>query len=122
MTQNEMVYEYMLKHGAINHGLAESELGITRLAARITDLRAGDWPGRECVEIEDRYISVRNRRNQVCRVKAYWLVDAAPVHKATRQLGLLTDTKCGSLVGGGYAWMDEKVTCPNCLAAEMRCA
>ena len=40
MTQNEMVLQYIERHGSIDPLRALNELGVMRLAARIANLRA----------------------------------------------------------------------------------
>lgn len=39
MTQNERVIEYVKAHGSITQGEATKYLGVSRLAARIADLK-----------------------------------------------------------------------------------
>ena len=39
MTQNERVHEYMKKHGSSTTKDAYEQLGVTRLSARIFDLK-----------------------------------------------------------------------------------
>lgn len=39
MNQNDMVIEYMKMHGSITSKEASDNLGITRLAARISDIK-----------------------------------------------------------------------------------
>ena len=56
MTQEQMVKEYMQEHGSITTLEAYTELGITRLAARISDLsRNGEKIAREKVSVKNRY-------------------------------------------------------------------
>ena len=56
-TQNEMVLEFIQKAGSITAKEAFTELGITRLSARIFDLRkmgGEDSPGAEVLHREGR--------------------------------------------------------------------
>ena len=39
MTQNELILEYLMKHGSITQAEAASRLGCFRLSARIYDLK-----------------------------------------------------------------------------------
>ena len=56
MTQNERVLDYMEKHGGITQLEAIEELGVMRLASRISDLRsAGVGIKKETVNGKNRY-------------------------------------------------------------------
>lgn len=56
MTQCELVLEYMRKHGSITSRQAVNELGVHRLAARISDLRRrGYFIRRIMVTAKNRY-------------------------------------------------------------------
>jgi len=65
MTQNEQVLK-RLKKGPLTPLQALQELGCTRLAARVYDLR------RDGVEVQDRWLEVPTRHG-VVRVKQYRL-------------------------------------------------
>ena len=65
MRQTDMVMEYMAEHDGITSLEAVRDLGVTRLAARIADLRAAG------VEIETERVSVPNRRGERCSVVKY---------------------------------------------------
>lgn len=64
-TQCQRVIDYMTAHGSITQADAWTELGVMRLAARISDLRRQGVP--ICGEIH----SVKNRYGETCRVKRY---------------------------------------------------
>jgi hypothetical protein len=65
MTQNEEVLEYLKKHKAITQLEALRELGIMRLASRISDLRKEGEP------ISKRMIEVRARNGRKAYVAEY---------------------------------------------------
>lgn len=44
MTQNDRVLKYLDNHGYITTMVAFRELGITRLASRVNDLKKMGWP------------------------------------------------------------------------------
>lgn len=64
-TQAARILDYIEKHGSITQFEAISELGVLRLASRISELRMKGYP------IESKFISVRNRYGEECRVKRY---------------------------------------------------
>ena len=66
-TQEVRVLEYMEKHGGITQLQALNELGVLRLASRISSLRKKGY------HIESKFVSVRNRYGEECRVKQYSL-------------------------------------------------
>jgi hypothetical protein len=65
LTQNERVLAYMREHGSITHFQAAQSLGVQRLASRISDLR------RMGIDIVSKWVVVKNRFGEDCRVKAY---------------------------------------------------
>lgn len=67
MTQNDRVYEYLSEHGTITSLEAITELGVTRLASRINDLK------RMGHDITGQMITVKNRFGESVRVKEYKL-------------------------------------------------
>lgn len=67
MTQNERILAYMEKFVTINPKQAMNDLGIFRLASRITDLRRKGYP------IISEWEEVKNRYGEKCRVKRYRL-------------------------------------------------
>lgn len=67
LTQNQRIIDYMHEHGAITQLEAMNELGIMRLASRISDLRKKGY------EITSKMVKVKNRYGETCRVKRYSL-------------------------------------------------
>lgn len=65
LTQNQRIIDHMHEHGTITQLEALQELGIMRLASRISDLR------RKGYHIESEMVSVENRYGEKCRVKIY---------------------------------------------------
>lgn len=65
LTQNQRILDYVSEHGAITQLEALQELGIMRLASRISDLR------RKGYQIESQMVKVENRYGETCRVKRY---------------------------------------------------
>ena len=66
-TQNQRIINYLDSHGSITQLEALSELGIMRLASRISDLR------RKGYHIDSKMDIVTNRYGEKCRVKRYSL-------------------------------------------------
>ena len=66
-TQEQRVLDYMYEHGSITQFEAIGELGVMRLASRISDLRKKGW------DIESKMVAVKNRFGETCRVKRYTL-------------------------------------------------
>lgn len=66
-SQKEAVFRYMLEHGSITPMDAVRDLGCMRLAARIAELEALDFP------IRHETVEVRNRFGAKCRVTSYSL-------------------------------------------------
>ena len=64
-TQNQRVLEYMEKHGGITQLEALTEIGVMRLASRISDLKRRGYP------ITSRMQAVKNRYGETCHVKRY---------------------------------------------------
>ncbi|MBO5970952.1 MAG: helix-turn-helix domain-containing protein [Clostridia bacterium] len=67
VTQNDRVLAYLTRHGSITPLEAIDKLGVTRLGARVYDLKKRGH------RIDSEMISVANRFGEVCRVKAYSL-------------------------------------------------
>lgn len=65
LTQNQRIIDYIDSHGSITQLEALSELGIMRLASRISDLRKRGYM------IESKMDVVLNRYGEKCRVKRY---------------------------------------------------
>lgn len=66
-TQSQRVLDYMDAYGSINPYEALRDLGVMRLASRISELK------RKGYEIESGMESTRNRWGEVCHVKRYSL-------------------------------------------------
>lgn len=66
-TQAQRILEYIKEHGSITQFEAFTELGIMRLASRISELR------RTGVQINSQTEKVKNRFGETCRVKRYRL-------------------------------------------------
>lgn len=64
-TQNERILQYMKDFGSITQLDALRDLGVMRLASRISDLRRLGYP------IESRAEAVNNRYGEKCRIKRY---------------------------------------------------
>ena len=64
-TQNERIIEYMRETGSITQLEALKELGVMRLASRISDLR------RRGYNIVSNYETVKNRFGEPCPIKRY---------------------------------------------------
>lgn len=64
-TQSERIIDYMYKHGGITQFDALNELGVMRLASRISELRRNGY------EIGSKMVKVKNRYGETCRVKQY---------------------------------------------------
>lgn len=71
MTQNQRVIEYLEQFGSITQLEALRDLGIMRLASRISDLK------RQGYTIESATEAVENRWEEKCHVKRYRLVKGA---------------------------------------------
>ena len=70
-TQSERIMRYMQEHGSVTQLEALNELGVLRLASRISELRRDGYP------IESQMVSVENRYGEKCRVKRYSLRSGA---------------------------------------------
>lgn len=65
--QVERIIEYMRLFGSITQFEAIRDLGVMRLASRISELRKMGYP------IEDAMIPVKNRFGETCHIKQYRL-------------------------------------------------
>lgn len=70
LTQREMVFNYMKKHGSITQIDATRDLGCTRLGARIWDLVHLDG-----VRIEREMVPCINRFGKLTFFAKYWLAE-----------------------------------------------
>lgn len=64
-TQNQRVLDYMEETGGITQLEALNELGVMRLASRISDLRKRGY------NITSEMMTVKNRFGETCRIKRY---------------------------------------------------
>ena len=65
--QNDRIIDYMERFGSITQIEALRDLGVLRLASRISDLRSLGVP------IESEMVEVKNRYGEKCHVKRYRL-------------------------------------------------
>lgn len=68
MTQNEMILEYLNEFGSITTYESYAELFITRLSARIWDLKH-----KYGCEFDEEWITKKNRYGKTCSFKKYIL-------------------------------------------------
>jgi hypothetical protein len=66
-TQNERIIDYMRQFGGITQLEALRDLGVMRLASRISDLRRLGW------DIIADTVEIENRFGETCRIKRYSL-------------------------------------------------
>lgn len=66
-TQCERIRKYLKDFGTITQLQALSDLGIMRLASRISEMR------KDGEAIGDRIVEVKNRYGETCRVKQYYI-------------------------------------------------
>ncbi len=64
-TQNQRVLDYIETHGGITQLEALTEIGVMRLASRISDLKRRGYP------ITSQMQAVKNRYGETCHVKRY---------------------------------------------------
>jgi hypothetical protein len=70
-TQAERVLDYIEKFGSITQYEALQDLGVMRLASRISDLKKLGYP------IKSEVVTVKNRFGENCFIKRYSLAVAA---------------------------------------------
>jgi hypothetical protein len=66
-TQAQRILDYMTEFGSITQFEAMLDLGVMRLASRISDLKKDGYP------IKSEVIAVKNRFNETCYVSKYSL-------------------------------------------------
>lgn len=71
-TQVQRVLEYMKNHKYITQKDADRDLGVSRLGARIFELK-----NKHGIAVDSDFITVKNRFGEKCDVKRYWLADAS---------------------------------------------
>lgn len=69
MTHCERILRYMRTFGGITTLEAFTDLGISRLSARIADLKDGGY------RIDGETVAVKNRYGDTCRVMRYKLIE-----------------------------------------------
>ena len=67
MKQTERILKYIADFGSITQAQAFMDLGVMRLASRITDLKKAGY------EIGDEYVSSKNRYGETVYYKKYYL-------------------------------------------------
>lgn len=70
MTQAQRVLDYLDENGSITQLDALKDLGVMRLASRISDLRKQGYP------IKSDVVAVKNRFGESCYIKRYSLWEA----------------------------------------------
>lgn len=66
-TQNQRILDYIEETGGITQLEALTELGVMRLASRVSDLR------RKGYKITSEMIPVKNRYGETCHIKRYMM-------------------------------------------------
>lgn len=66
MTQKEMVIDFIMENGSITTWQAFEEFGITRLAARIADIR------KDGHEVHSETVQTKNRYGKPSHYTRYW--------------------------------------------------
>ena len=64
-TQSEKILKYIDDFGSITQLEAMNDLGVMRLASRISDLKKDGYP------IESKVEAVKNRYGEICHIKRY---------------------------------------------------
>lgn len=67
-SQNQRVIDYMTEHGSITQLQALNDIGVMRLASRISDLRKSGYVIAGSME------TVKNRYGEKCTIKRYRLI------------------------------------------------
>lgn len=70
-TQNQRILDYIEENGWITQFEAMKELGVMRLASRISDLRKRGY------KITSEMQAVKNRYGETCHIKRYMMEDRA---------------------------------------------
>lgn len=70
-TQNDRILDYIAEFGSITQFEALQDLGVMRLASRISDLT------RQGYKFTKRTETVKNRYNESCRITRYSLAERA---------------------------------------------
>lgn len=67
-SQNERILDYIDKFGSITQYEALRDLGVMRLASRISDLKSLGYP------LVGEMVTVKNRYGEECRIKRYKII------------------------------------------------
>lgn len=67
--QSERVIRYIQDFGSITQRDALNDIGVFRLASRISELKKDGWP------ISSKMEPVKNRYGETCHIKRYFLND-----------------------------------------------
>lgn len=70
-TQNQRILDYIAEFGSITQLEALQDLGVMRLASRVSDLRRLGYP------IKSETEAVKNRYQETCHIKRYSLEGGA---------------------------------------------
>ena len=70
-SQNERILDYIERFGSITQLQALSDLGVMRLASRVSDLKRQGYP------ITSRVETVKNRFGEKCHIKRYMMKETA---------------------------------------------
>lgn len=70
LTQADRVLQYMEDFGSITQMEAMNDLGVMRLASRISDLKNNG------IHIKSEVVAVKNRYNENCYIKRYSLEES----------------------------------------------
>lgn len=70
-TQNERILDYIERFGSITQLEALRDLGIMRLASRMSDLKRIGYP------VVSKRVPVANRFGEVCHIKRYTIEEVA---------------------------------------------
>ena len=68
MTQNEMIIKYLNEHGSITTYESYSKLFITRLSARIFEIKH-----KYGIDLEEEWVTKKNIYGKICSFKKYIL-------------------------------------------------
>lgn len=66
-TQAQRILDYITEFGSITQYEALRDLGVMRLASRVSDLKKQGWP------IKGEVVAVKNRYDENCYIKKYSL-------------------------------------------------
>lgn len=74
MTQHELILRHFEDFGSLTQAEALQEYGISRLAARISELKSAGYP------IRREMVSGRNRYQEPVSYARYWMYDEEGMH------------------------------------------